>query len=87
MRQLLRSPVRHLLVPWTETPASIDGIQVDALQVHWRGPLAVVSWTQGDGRREYLHFWPDTLPAPQRRELRLAAQVHAISSRRSLVAP
>ncbi|WP_184387303.1 hypothetical protein [Xanthomonas arboricola] len=87
LRQLLRSPVRQLLVPWAETPASIDGVQVEGLQVHWRGPLAVVSWTQPDGRRERLHFWPDTLLAPQRRELRLAAQAHAISSRRPLVAP
>ncbi|ALS94759.1 hypothetical protein [Xanthomonas oryzae] len=87
LRQLLRSPVRQLLVPWAETPASIDGVQVGGLQACWRGPLAVVSWTRADGRRERLHFWPDTLPAPQRRELRLAAQAHAISSRRPLVAP
>jgi len=87
VRQMLRSPVRHLLVPWAETPASVDGIQVDALQVRWRGLLAVVSWTRGDGQREQLQFWPDTLRAPQRRELRLAAQAHAISSQRPLVAP
>ncbi|OOW68544.1 hypothetical protein Xmlh_13360 [Xanthomonas axonopodis pv. melhusii] len=87
VRQLLRSPVRQLLVPWTQTPASIDGAEVEELQVRWRGPLAVVSWKRADGRRERLHFWPDTLPAPQRRELRLAAQAHAISSGRPLVAP
>ncbi|AZR22986.1 hypothetical protein [Xanthomonas vasicola] len=87
LRQLLRPPVRQLLVPWTETPASIDGVQIEGLQVRWRGPLAVVWWTWADGRCERLHFWPDTLPPPQRRELRLAAQAHAISSRRPLVAP
>ncbi|MET3148481.1 UNVERIFIED_ORG: toxin CptA [Xanthomonas axonopodis] len=87
LHQLLRSPVRQLLVPWTQTPASIDDVQVEGLQVRWRGPLAVVSWRRTDGRRERLHFWPDTLPAPQRRELRLAAQAHAISSGRPLVAP
>ncbi|UXA48834.1 hypothetical protein [Xanthomonas prunicola] len=87
LRLLLRSPVRQLLVPWTETPASIDGVQMEGLQVRWRGPLAVVSCTRADGRCERLHFWPDTLPAAQRRELRLAAQAHAISSGRPQVAP
>ncbi|PPU32408.1 MULTISPECIES: protein YgfX [unclassified Xanthomonas] len=84
---LLRSPARQVLIPWGELPASIDGQAVQALQVAWRGPIAVVSWTRADARRERLHFWPDTLPATQRRELRLAAHAHAISSRRSLVAP
>ncbi|MEA9557415.1 hypothetical protein VC273_16305 [Xanthomonas nasturtii] len=84
---LLRSPLRQLVVPWGESPASIDGTQVQNLQVAWRGPIAVVSWTRLDARRERLHFWPDTLPAPQRRELRLAAQAHAISSGRPQVSP
>ncbi|MBB3802314.1 toxin CptA [Xanthomonas arboricola] len=84
---LLRSPARQVLIPWGELPASIDGQAVQDLQVAWRGPIAVVSWTCADARRERLHFWPDTLPATQRRELRLAAHAHAISSRRSLVAP
>ncbi|WAT13549.1 hypothetical protein [Xanthomonas fragariae] len=87
LRQLLRSPVRQLVVPWADAPACVDGAQVQSLQVTWRGPIAVVAWTRLDGRRERLHFWPDTLPAVQRRELRLAAQAHAILSRRLLVAP
>lgn len=84
---LLRSPVRQLVVPWTDMAASVDGERVDALEVTWRGPMAVVSWAHPGGRRMRLHFWPDTLPTAQRRELRLAAQARAISSRRSLVAP
>ncbi|MEA9797024.1 hypothetical protein VDG07_17100 [Xanthomonas campestris pv. raphani] len=84
---LLRSSVRRLVVPWTDAAASVDGERVDALEVMWRGPMAVVSWAHPGGRRVRLHFWPDTLPAAQRRELRLAAQARAISSRRSLVAP
>ncbi|APO94021.1 hypothetical protein [Xanthomonas vesicatoria] len=84
---LLRSPPRQLVVSWGDSPASIDGAQVQNLQVVWRGPIAVVSWTRLDARRERLHFWPDTLPAMQRRELRLAAQAHAISSGRPQVAP
>ncbi|MDV2452000.1 hypothetical protein [Xanthomonas hortorum] len=87
LRMLLRSPVRQVVVPWGETPASVDGAQVQGLQVAWRGPIAVVSWTRLDARRERLHFWPDTLPAAQRRELRLAAQAHAISSGPLQVAP
>lgn len=87
LRVLLRSPVRQVVVPWSETPASVDGEQVQRLQVAWRGPIAVVSWARLDARRERLHFWPDTLPAVQRRELRLAAQAHAISSGRPQVAP
>ncbi|MFC7521986.1 hypothetical protein ACFQS6_22340 [Xanthomonas populi] len=86
-RVLLRSPVRQVVVPWSETPASVDGEQIQSLQVTWRGPIAVVSWTRLDARRQRLHFWPDTLPAVQRRELRLAAQAHAISSGRPQVAP
>ncbi|WP_259149277.1 hypothetical protein [Xanthomonas sp. 3793] len=85
--RLLRSPVRQLVVPWGESPASIDGTQVQNLQIAWRGPIAVVAWTGPDARRERLHFWPDTLLAAQRRELRLAAQAHAISSGRPQVAP
>ncbi|MBB5863299.1 hypothetical protein [Xanthomonas sp. 3058] len=87
LRQLLRSPVRQVVVPWSPTPASVDGEQVQRLQVAWRGPIAVVSWTRLDTRRQRLHFWPDTLPAAQRRELRLAARAHAISSRPPQVAP
>ncbi|MBB4131720.1 hypothetical protein [Xanthomonas sp. 3075] len=87
LRQLLRSPVRQVVVPWSQTPASVDGEQVQRLQVAWRGPIAVVSWTRLDARRQRLHFWPDTLPAAQRRELRLAARAHAISSRPPQVAP
>ncbi|UOS97447.1 hypothetical protein LZZ50_12900 [Xanthomonas arboricola] len=87
LRLLLRSPAREVIVPWSETPASVDGVQVQGLQVAWRGPIAVVAWTGLDARRRRLLFWPDTLPAAQRRELRLAAQAHAISSRRPQVAP
>ncbi|PPT32430.1 MULTISPECIES: hypothetical protein [Xanthomonas] len=87
LRVLLRSPAREVIVPWGQTPASVDGKQVQGLQVAWRGPIAVVSWTGPDARRRRLHFWPDTLPVAQRRELRLAAQAHAISSGRPQVAP
>lgn len=87
LRQLLRSPPRQLVVPWSDAAASVDGERVEDLQVSWRGPIAVVSWQGRGQRRGRLLFWPDTLPAAQRRELRLAAQAHAISSRALQVAP
>ncbi|MEE7566640.1 hypothetical protein HH297_09445, partial [Xanthomonas sp. Kuri4-3] len=59
---------------------------VAAFRVEWRGPLAQLSWRDGR-RRERLLFWPDTLPPAQRRELRLAAGAHAISSRPRQMAP
>lgn len=68
-----RSPVRSLMFPGTELPVMVDGMPVEAVDVQWRGPLAFVSWKGRDGRRMRLCWWPDTLPASRRRELRLAA--------------
>ncbi len=87
LRTGLAAPARHIVIPWSDAPASVDGIAVDALQVHWRGPIALLAWRTPEGRHACLHFWPDVLPPAGRRELRLAAQARAISSRRSLVAP
>ncbi|WP_045727740.1 hypothetical protein [Xanthomonas sp. GPE 39] len=81
---LLRSEAVRLpcivLIPAGPGTATVDGVPVAALQVHWRGPLAFVRWRDAQGRRRHLVWWPDTLPAPARRELRLAAQAHAASS-------
>ncbi|WP_246372758.1 hypothetical protein [Marilutibacter spongiae] len=50
----------------------IDGAPVDGFEVVWRGPLVVASW-RGEGGRPRRRAWlPDTLPAADRRELRLA---------------
>lgn len=50
----------------------IDGQRVGDMTVDWRGALGFMSWG-GDGRRRQRRIWlPDTLPAPRRRELRLA---------------
>ena len=67
-----RRPLRRLVVPHSAAPATIDGVDMDGLQVHWRGPLAVLAWRDPQGRRHRLHGWPDTLRRPARRELRLA---------------
>lgn len=50
----------------------VDRSPVSELHVEWRGPLAFLRWRDGDGRRHARSLWPDTLPPPLRRELRLA---------------
>jgi hypothetical protein len=66
----------------------VDGMAVAQVQLHWRGPLAFVSWHHpAERRNERLVWWPDTLPARQRRELRLAAGEGAISPRTGVMAP
>lgn len=62
-----------LLVVASDGTCRVDGVAVEALQVRWRGVLAFVQWRDGNGRMRRLAFWPDTLPAARRRELRLAA--------------
>jgi toxin CptA len=71
-RRELRRPARHLVVPHSAVSARIDDTAMEALEVHWRGPLAVLAWRDPQGRRHRLHAWPDTLRRPARRELRLA---------------
>jgi toxin CptA len=71
-RRELRRPVRRLVVPHSAQPAKVDDTDMEALEVHWRGPLARLSWRDAHGRRHCLHAWPDTLRRPARRELRLA---------------
>ena len=43
------------------------------LTVRWRGGLATVVGRDPAGKLRRLAWWPDTLPAPARRSLRLAA--------------
>lgn len=44
-----------------------------ATRVRLRGPLVSLSGVDRRGRRQRLHWWPDTLSAASRRTLRLAA--------------
>jgi toxin CptA len=53
--------------------ATVDGLPVDDFSVDWRGSLAFLYWRDVAGSRQRRSFWPDTLPAGKRRELRLAA--------------
>jgi toxin CptA len=55
--------------------AMLDGAEVSDLRVQWRGPWAFARFLDAGGRSERLAWWPDTLPARDRRELRLAIPV------------
>jgi toxin CptA len=69
------SPARRL-GPWGEQTWS-------GVRVLFRGPMATLTGRDAGGRRRREVWWPDTLPAAARRQLRLAAAV----SRRSDKAP
>jgi toxin CptA len=80
--------VRPVLVfPGGDAPVEVDAVAVDGVTVSWRGPLAFVSWRDGQGRTHRLSWWPDTLPAASRRELRLAAPGPSRAARLPSVAP
>ena len=55
---------------WIDATGSCDLVD---LTVGWRGPLATVVWRDPAGKLRRLAWWPDTLPSPARRALRLAA--------------
>ena len=64
----------------------VGGERVDAAELHWRGPLAFLSWRRA-GKAGRLAWWPDTLPAAGRRELRLAAMAADAAHPRTRMAP
>jgi toxin CptA len=82
---------------WRRKPLAVrwrgDGVlfveeeRVEMAELHWRGPLAFLSWRDAAGRRHRLAWWPDTLPAPRRRELRLAAAAAEAARQRARMAP
>ncbi|MGH8079046.1 MAG: hypothetical protein ACREP7_00635 [Lysobacter sp.] len=55
--------------------ASLAGVPIRDLRLHWRGWLARLEFCGPDGRRQRLLWWPDRLDAAGRRELRLAVAV------------
>jgi toxin CptA len=55
-------------------PVTLDGEPLEYVQLQWRGPLAFLRWRASHGGGGHLDWWPDTLPAVQRRELRLAVE-------------
>ena len=82
---------------WRRKPLAVrwrgDGVlfveeeRVEVAELHWRGPLAFLSWRDAAGRRHRLAWWPDTLPGPRRRELRLAAAAAEAAWQRARMAP
>ncbi|MCF7220589.1 hypothetical protein [Marilutibacter chinensis] len=63
---------RFDLVVTAEGGIRIDGRAVEDLRIDWRGPLGFMAWRTVGGRLRRRLWLPDTLPAPARRELRLA---------------
>ncbi|MCX7034919.1 MAG: hypothetical protein NT046_13320 [Arenimonas sp.] len=59
-----------------------DGVcRLDGVTVLLRGPLATLAGTDPQGRLRRLGWWPDTLAADGRRQLRLAASVSCRSAK------
>lgn len=86
-RRELKRPGRTLLVPSGKGVALFDGVAMGGMEVQWRGPLAFVQWRNPQGLRGRMQFWPDTLPAPSRRELRLALINHTPAPAAGSMAP
>ena len=85
-RERLRPP-RHLVWPVNDLPVTLDGEPLQQVLLQWRGPLAFLRWTTRDGCSGHLGWWPDTLSAMQRRELRLAAQRRPPAQSTATMAP
>ncbi len=85
-RDETRRPVQHWVFP-ADGRVTVDGVRVREPVLVWRGPLAILRWRDGQGRRHGLGWWPDTLPAAARRELRLAAGMADASRDRRPMAP
>lgn len=82
-----RKPTRRLCWWRDSNGLEIDGIAVMSARLYWRGPLTILNWKDADGRCHHLLWWPDTLDAAARRELRLAVGGHDISSTPPSMAP
>ena len=86
-RRELRRPARGLTIPMADSPATLDDAPMADFHMQWRGPLAFVQWRDAQGRRRRMQFWPDTLSAPARRELRLAMIARASAPPTGSMAP
>lgn len=53
-------------------PPRLDGVLLQEAHLTWRGVLAFLQWRDANGRIQRLAWWPDTLRADVRRELKLA---------------
>lgn len=73
LRRYVRKRPTSFVVP-LRGQVTRDGRPVAGFEVRWRGPLAFLRWRGADGGRRHLVFFPDTLDAGLRRELKLAMQ-------------
>jgi len=85
-RRELQRPTLELVIP-NGNAATIDGMLVNDLQVHWRGSLAFLQWRDAAGRRQRRQGWPDDLDPAARRELRLATATRTPAHSPRSVAP
>jgi len=86
-RRQWRLPGHELFFPGNDLAVTLDGQPIDKVQLQWRGPMAFLLWQDRRGRPRRLSWWPDTLPAARRRELRLAAGSLDASRHRRAMAP
>ncbi|CAN5709913.1 hypothetical protein BH23PSE2_BH23PSE2_09740 [soil metagenome] len=86
-RREWRRPQIELAFSGDKSPILVDGEPVAEVLLRWRGPLAFLRWRDSNGRRHRLVWWPDTLPAATRRELRLAAPDREAARGRPSMAP
>ncbi|WP_374011755.1 hypothetical protein [Pseudoxanthomonas koreensis] len=85
-REAGRAP-RQLVLGTGSGPDVLDGQPLQACELAWRGPLAFIHALDAHGRSHRLVWWPDTLPPPRRRELRLVAALRAASRPTRSMAP
>ena len=81
-----RKPPLAFFFPGSDSPVALQGRPVQSVGVQWRGPLAFVSWRE-NGCIHRAAWWPDTLPAARRRELRLAAGAADATRHHVVMAP
>jgi len=72
-----RKPAQKILIPLPPACPCIDQQPLQSMMFIERGPLSILRWKANNAARGQLLFWPDTLPATQRRALRLAVRAHA----------
>jgi toxin CptA len=71
-RRYARQAALSFVLPSGVATPTCNGTPMHAPRVHRRGPLARLDWRDPGGARGRCLWWPDSLPAPSRRELRLA---------------
>ena len=71
VRRYARLPKVAFVVP-LRGPVTRDDRSLAEFEVRWRGPMAFLRWREPGAGTRCLVFFPDTLEATARRELKLA---------------